>query len=138
MSMLLNLESEGRSLESVSCHLMPCKIEYDGNANVSKFYASNIREENGVLKSSFRGHPLQGQIVQVPNGYKGVVLEENPKFSSSEDKREFKIKGTFEKFTAWNWDKIPSHNDKLIKALQWIDIASALHTSVSQYKNEQE
>ena len=82
----------------------------------------------------FRGYPLQGQKIAVPDGYAGVILRENKHFDS--DDKELKITGTFNEFVAWNWDKEPSRDDKLVKALQWINVASVLHQPVSEYDSK--
>ena len=37
----------------------------------------------------------------------------------------------FSQFTYWNLETPPSKNDAIIKAMQWIDIASAVSTQVS-------
>lgn len=50
----------------------------------------------------------------------------------SSEERELKATGSFNDFISWNWDKNPSSDDKLKKALQWIDVASVLHKPVSQ------
>lgn len=35
----------------------------------------------------------------------------------------------FSEFTYWNYDKMPSKNDALAAALDWIDIAEAVRLS---------
>lgn len=34
--------------------------------------------------------------------------------------------GGFKDFVYWNWDKKPSKNDNIVKAMDWIDIAEAV------------
>ncbi len=50
--------------KSSEIHLLPCKISYDGMANVKSFFSSSIlNSENAdseVLESSLRGRPLHG------------------------------------------------------------------------------
>ncbi|CAL1293607.1 unnamed protein product [Larinioides sclopetarius] len=121
--------------EDLTCHLVPCKINYNGSTNVSNYFTPFIREQDGHLTCSLRGHPLKGQKVKVPDGYVGVVLKENKKFAS-DDKRDLKKVATFKDFTSWNWDIVPSSDDKLMKALQWIDVASVLHKPVSEYTED--
>lgn len=78
----------------------------------------------------FRGHPLEGQKIKVPNGYSGFILKENKQWSS--DEKELKATGTFKEFVAWNWDKTPSEDDKVVKALDWISVANILHKPVTE------
>ncbi|KAF8783489.1 ribonuclease H2 subunit C-like [Argiope bruennichi] len=121
--------------EDLICHLIPCKINYNGTTNVSDYFTPFIREQDGHFTSSIRGHPLKGQKVKIPDGYTGVVLKENKKFTS-DDKKDLKKFATFKEFTAWNWDIIPSSEDKLIKALEWMDVAFILHKPVSEYTDD--
>ncbi|XP_011494425.1 PREDICTED: ribonuclease H2 subunit C [Ceratosolen solmsi marchali] len=114
-------------------HSMPCKIYADDNANVNtyfKSYIKNIDDEN--FKSSFRGYPLQGKKISVPKGYMGVTFFEYKKPETDETERNIYATGTFTEFTYWNYDKIPSKNDALISALDWVDIAEALHSTENE------
>ncbi|XP_011136059.1 ribonuclease H2 subunit C isoform X2 [Harpegnathos saltator] len=77
---------------------------------------------------SFRGYPLQGKKITVPAGYKGMIFMENKKTDTEGKNRNLYRTGTFSQFTYWNYDRIPSKNDALSAALDWIDIADALHT----------
>ncbi|XP_072746367.1 ribonuclease H2 subunit C [Anoplolepis gracilipes] len=110
-------------------HLIPCKIHGDQAANVSSYlnpYIRKIDEEH--YDCSFRGYPLQGKKVIVPAGYKGMTFMENKKTGAENKIRNLYCTGTFSQFTYWNYDRIPSKNDPLVAALDWIDIAEALHS----------
>lgn len=89
------------------------------------------------FEASFRGHPLEGKIITVPKGYKGLTFYEHKKPEDPKKKREFVSTGTFTNFTYWNFDKLPSKNDALIGALDWIDIADAVSRKINfiKYKN---
>lgn len=76
--------------------------------------------------SSFRGYPLNGTIVKVPEGYKGITFYEENKPEDPKIKRDLVSTGGFTNFTYWNYDKLPSKNDAIISALNWIDIAEAV------------
>lgn len=80
--------------------------------------------------SSFRGYPLHGKEVSVPEGYKGLTFFEYKKPHNDDEERNIYSTGKFDKFTYWNYDKIPSANDSLISALNWIDIAEAVSCNV--------
>lgn len=75
---------------------------------------------------SFRGYSLQGKKVTVPAGYKGMMFMENKKTNNESKERNLYCMGTFSQFTYWNYDRIPSKNDTLVAALDWIDIAKAV------------
>lgn len=82
---------------------------------------------------SFRGYPLQGKKITVPAGFKGMTFVENKKADTESKERNLYCTGTFSQFTYWNHDKIPSKNDTLAAALDWIDVAEAVSffTSIS-------
>ncbi|GIY66050.1 uncharacterized protein CDAR_454471 [Caerostris darwini] len=130
-SLRLNIPSD-KIKENPTCHLVPCKVNYNGSTNVSDYFTPYIREEENHLTCSLRGHPLKGQKIKIPKGYIGVVLKDNEKMSLSDSNKDFKKVATFKEFTAWNWDVLPTSEDKLVKAFQWINIASALHKPVSK------
>jgi len=111
-------------------HLMPCKIYGDEAANVSSFFKPYIRKtDEECYDCSFRGYPLQGKKIIVPAGYKGMMFMENKKADTKTKERNLYCTGTFSQFTYWNYDRIPSKNDALAAALDWVDIAKALHSS---------
>jgi len=137
--------------ECQQCHLLPCRIEYDKQTVKAKEYfwptirvlepGSDIEQgrdsstagpsmgvknpENPILTASFRGRPLQGREVRMPEGYRGYVVD-----------KALQSRGTaatrgFDKFTYWNWDQIPGEEDPVVKAVQWIDISNAIHSDPS-------
>lgn len=75
---------------------------------------------------SFRGYPLQGKKVKVPANYKGVMFIENKKADTENNNRNLYSTNAFSQFTYWNYDRIPSKNDAVAAALDWIDIAEAV------------
>ncbi|KAL3271731.1 hypothetical protein HHI36_022201 [Cryptolaemus montrouzieri] len=112
-------------------HSIPCKIHADCDAPVSKFFIPSINKD-GVMKASFRGYPLIGTEVKIPEGYRGVVLHETVRPATETEERKFYIINSFDKFNYWNWGKAASKNDSLIKAMEWIEIAEALHTPIQE------
>ncbi|XP_067006959.1 ribonuclease H2 subunit C isoform X2 [Anabrus simplex] len=119
-------------------HYLPCYIESDGDANVSKYFQRYIdkdkEKENSeiVVKASFRGYPLHGQIITLPHNYQGIVLKEMKKPLTEDAERNFHTTHIFRSLTYWNWDLQPSRNDAFISALDWIDVAEALHAPVEK------
>lgn len=90
-----------RETSEVSLHYLPCKVECDCEGDTSKdassgrgrrpaevdcYFEPVIREGSGtirlgressqVLTATFRGRPLKGVEISVPEGYRGVVLRE--------------------------------------------------------------
>ncbi|XP_029165484.1 ribonuclease H2 subunit C [Nylanderia fulva] len=131
MAIRLHMNKEDLAKQEESeLHLMPCKIHGDEAANVSSYLKPYIRKvDEEYYDCSFRGYPLQGKKVTVPAGYKGMTFMENKKADVENKSRNLYCTGTFSEFTYWNYDRIPSKNDALAAALDWIDIAKALHSS---------
>ena len=91
----------GRETSAVTLHYLPCQVECDCEGDTSKdpssergrrpadvdcYFEPVIREGSGtirmgressqVLSATFRGRPLKGVEISVPQGYRGVVLRE--------------------------------------------------------------
>lgn len=77
------------------------------------------------MTNALRGHPLNGRKFKTPDGVLGVVYEEN-KTKVSETNRVMKVNSVFDEYVYWNYDKIPSDNDAIIKALDWIEISKSV------------
>lgn len=82
------------------------------------------------LKNSLRGFPLNGCNFKVPKPYQGIIFQETQRPLNETDDRTFKVSGIFDEFTYWNYDKVPSDNDKLKRALQWNEFAAAIHKPI--------
>ncbi|XP_076463461.1 ribonuclease H2 subunit C-like [Babylonia areolata] len=118
------------------CHMLPCTINKDGEANVRQYFETSVREEDESLTAAFRGRPLNGQVVVLPAGYTGVVLREVGSAATEDQDRLLRADQRFTSFTAWNLDKPPSGDDQLSKALQWMDVAKALHQPVNEENSQ--
>lgn len=131
MAIHLNLKKEILTSEKEAVlHLIPCEIHGDEPALVSSYFTPYIRKKDDEhLTTSFRGYPLEGRTVSLPQGYVGFVLHETKNLESESSERNLFATGKFSKFTYWNYDKLPSKNDALVAALEWIDIAEALHSN---------
>lgn len=77
-----------------------------------------------------RGFPLNGCNFKVPESYQGIIFQETQRPLSETDDRTFKVSGIFDEFTYWNYDKVPSDNDKLKQALQWNEFAATIHKPI--------
>jgi len=64
--------------------------------------------------------------VAVPAGYKGLVLQEKKQPLVENIERNLHVSRVFDELVYWNYDSIPSSNDALIKALDWIEISHAV------------
>ncbi|XP_046855059.1 ribonuclease H2 subunit C-like [Xenia sp. Carnegie-2017] len=117
--------------EKPTVHLLPCKIEHNGEAEVDEYFQSCIKDDGkGMKKVSFRGRMLMGEKVAIPDGYSGYLLRENRKPVTDDQDRSFRAIKRFSEFTHWNLEDRPCLNDKIRKAMQWIYISSAIHQPV--------
>ncbi|XP_058465990.1 ribonuclease H2 subunit C [Malaya genurostris] len=116
-------------------HYIPATIRGDGPAKVDQYFESYTEQlEDETLVNSLRGFPLRGKQINLPIGYSGLIFQETQKPLSSEEDRNFSFGGAFKRFTYWNYDKIPSKNDPFVKALDWMELAEALHEPISVNK----
>lgn len=121
--------------EAFEVRLMPCKIDYNGEAKVKQYFNPVVTPKSAdstdVLTASFRGRPLEGQKLPVPKGYIGVVLRELPADvplnNNGDCERRLAVTHKFKDFTYWNLDLTPSANDKIMQVMKWIDIAKVIH-----------
>lgn len=114
-------------------HYIPATIRGDGPANVAQFFESYTDESEGkILTNALRGFPLRGKEFNLPTGYTAVMFQETKKPLSAEEDRNFSFAGAFKQFTYWNYDKIPTKNDPLEKALDWMELSRALHDPLGE------
>ncbi|XP_008479554.1 ribonuclease H2 subunit C [Diaphorina citri] len=129
MSITLNINTDVlESPKTSSVHSMPFYIDHDGPANVSKYFSSYLKpsSSDNALDASFRGLPLKGTSISVPDGFKGLIFTETNQHQAEDDERNFFLKDNFNKITYWNYDKLPSKNDAIVSALDWIHISQAV------------
>ncbi|XP_075989863.1 ribonuclease H2 subunit C [Anticarsia gemmatalis] len=119
--------TENQEIFEQKAHYIPCKIEDDGPANVQKYFDTYVKETDGELTASFRGHPLDGAKLKVPEGYSAIIVTEAKRPLAEDSERKFQVAGGFKEFINWNWDKKPSQNDNIVRAMDWIDISEAIH-----------
>lgn len=82
-----------------------------------------------VLGASFRGRPLFGSEIHLPEGYTGYVLDKPD--GTIPEPQVFDVRQSFKSIKYWNLDRLPSKNDPIISALDWLDISK----SVSRIQN---
>lgn len=117
--------------KEIAVQSVPFKIFADCDAEVSKYFDNYVKcGDDNILKTSFRGYPLRGNKIKVPEEYVGLMLHETIRPSTEKDERKFYIVGGFSEITFWNWDKSPIVNNSLAQSLQWIEIAEALHSPI--------
>lgn len=146
---------------------LPCRIHYDGPVNASpRYWAPETAEGQcpielllhpsqtpfrgsfitvGKPEAYFRGRKLRGHEIDVPQGYRGVIVKEGGKDKSAfqntgreysegdegeEEQEEVTMLnevGSFEKVVIWNHESMVEGDDAFLKGLsEWIGLAEAV------------
>ncbi|XP_034037796.1 ribonuclease H2 subunit C [Thalassophryne amazonica] len=108
-------------------HLMPCEIEHNGPAQISQYFTATIKDGKHEKTVSFRGRGLKGQELRCPQGYTGLVLKEVNKSGFDQEDRTVKVSSIFDKVTYWNLETPPNTDDTVVMALDWPELAEAIH-----------
>ncbi|XP_068656299.1 uncharacterized protein [Aristolochia californica] len=135
---LIDLKSLERVTDLTSqIHNLPCCIRRDGKCEVSDYFKPQntgvVVEGLEVVEASFRGRKLRGTTVQVPDGYRGLVLERRKNMGKrksvevcDENSSCWEASAKFEKITFWNHDSFPSQTDAFMRFFHWFPVADAV------------
>ncbi|CAF0912908.1 unnamed protein product [Rotaria sp. Silwood1] len=99
---------------------MPCSIDIPSTitSDIKRHFTNSIqvnKDNNNKLVASFRGRPLDGEQLDIPNDYIGI-LTNSSKYVSS-----------FDKFIYFNLDCSTSKNDCIARSIEWLSLAKILH-----------
>eukprot|EP00039_Didymoeca_costata_P030530 m.30023 g.30023 ORF g.30023 m.30023 type:complete len:186 (-) comp8164_c0_seq1:197-754(-) len=134
----------------IAVHSLPCNIEKDGRAAISEYFEPLVQEAvpnrdwhtpytrgkkrtaggkdiGSRVEVNFRGRSLRGLVRGLPEGFCGIVLREDGQVHTDKQERQWIGTGRFKAFTQWNLEVDPTEGDKVAKALDWMQIAKALH-----------
>ena len=102
-------------------HLMPCTIEYDGNAPIKSFFHVN-KVADGTLRSHFRGRELRGKILSLPSAsVEGLCIGDT-------GNQQWKVEGEFSSIHVWEHDTLPDMAP-LNDCVGWFALADAVHSN---------
>jgi len=116
-----------------SVHSIPAEINYDGEANVSRYFDSQptVPVDTTEQKSTFRGRPLKGVEVKIPTGYHGMIVTKKKMVASDKQNQTLHAEKNFDQFMLWNLEDCPSSNDVMQKTFDWLSIANVIHTPIN-------
>ena len=124
-------EEEGGEVGEV--HWLPCAIEHDGEAKIDAYFRSSMTsrsapsqgEPEGETKEAYlRGRHLKGAELPLPKGYCAVLLEKEE--SPADNSATWRAASHVPSLTYWNHTTIPSESDAQRRALEVLDISSAV------------
>ena len=116
------------STEDHAVQFVPAKIKAEGVQPISQYFTQFVAEdrERGCLAATLVGRPLDGEVLKLPEGKELVVFQAG-KADGLDKERTLRAVKRADQVTYWNYDRVPSEEDGLKKALTWMDIAEALH-----------
>ncbi|RAO71067.1 uncharacterized protein BHQ10_007079 [Talaromyces amestolkiae] len=133
--MMLALRSAPKSSnsnETLTGHctpnILPCRIHYDGPIDATKRHWHIVKDEKEDKQTSyFRGRKLQGRLVQLPEGYEGVVASPTDRLVPGNGNRNIEnelleepvkileSQATFDNFVVWGHEIPPAADDTVMK-----------------------
>lgn len=136
-------------------NLVPCRVHHDGPADASGRYWNPEVNWDGTTATYFRGRRLNGRLLKVPEGCKGVVIK-GAKFESGtkpierlavvhdENQEacgyELKISeevGEFDNMIIWGHETMAEADDVFVKGVsEWIRFAELIHAQDEAAKVE--
>jgi len=142
-----DIDANAVATDQQAVHLLPCKIhtrKLSGGrqtltAPVDRYFCpytkAGTNDETALWHSSLRGKPLTGVKLTMPDGYVGVlcvgdaddncrnVVDDSTSVAKS-------ISGEVtQQVMYWNWDRIPTREDPLLSALDWVRVSEAIMTN---------
>ncbi|OKL60930.1 hypothetical protein UA08_03576 [Talaromyces atroroseus] len=138
---------------SCTPNVLPCRIHYDGPVETEERHWHPVKDEReDKLTAYYRGRKLRGRLVQVPEGYQGVVAlptdrvipatskNDTPEDALTEEPvKALETQATFDDFVVWGHEHLPAADEAFVKGVEeWIQLAEAMHgDSQSQEKTTQ-
>ncbi len=152
-----------KKTSDATVHLLPFTVVPQEGAAMQPARVADyllVREQGGVLSSSFRGREVKGVRLAVPEGYTGAVMmvseteakkpkkkakySEDEEGDDDEDGRGASDKGaktaertglvtkTFTHLAVWDHDTPPLDTDNPAEWLRWPQLATAINTPIDE------
>lgn len=135
-------------------HLLPCKVRPRKStspvsqtltAPVDRYFCPHLKDaandddvneknDSGIgsklWHASMRGKPLTGVQLGMPDGYVGLFCHrgggETDKDENSDLIADHSNGHVTQQLMYWNWDRVPTREDPLLAALDWVNISEAI------------
>ncbi|KAH0547695.1 hypothetical protein FGG08_000184 [Glutinoglossum americanum] len=137
-------------------NILPCRVNHNGPVNASERYWEPTFEDDRTRTAYFRGRKLRGKVVQVPAGYRGVVMSSTdkllpPKNNCDKPPRDFAMlhdersvdddeqpeeigiieeQASFEEIVTWGHEALPDPStDPYVKGVEeWVAFAEQINS----------
>lgn len=105
---------------SSNVYSMPCSIDVPSTitSDIKRHFTNSIQKKDDTdnkCTASFRGRPLNGEQLNIPDDYIGI-LSNSTKYVSS-----------FDKLTYFNLDCSTTKDDCISRSVEWLSLAKILH-----------
>ena len=142
-----HLNPASKTPPATTCHMLPCKIEYQGMANTHVYFCPTSMGDEDCYAATFRGRGLLAVANNIKNFEEGKTADQGDtmqgtvlSISEMDENHEVDIKATFDNVMEWrhehNMDVVhfnaisgaeqPKTN-RVAMALEWSKTAQALH-----------
>lgn len=106
--------------------ILPCRIQKDSKAQIDVYFKSELNENNELI-NSFRGRPLIGNCIKLPENYEAILINDENTFEE-DDKKCFKKISNVNEIIQWNLRHYHNVND-FQKSLEWISLSEIVHSN---------
>ncbi|TIA55718.1 ribonuclease H1 small subunit [Aureobasidium pullulans] len=145
-----------KSEKSTSCvaNVLPCRIQHNGPVNATTRHWTPESSSDGQTNTAyFRGRKLNGKTVNLPEGYRGAILQKtnttlpptitpststsledeedaSSSLSSTPETKILQEVATFDKIVVWGHEVQPDgQEDVYVRGVsEWIGLATAMNS----------
>lgn len=82
-----------------------------------------------LWNATFRGKPLTGIKLEMPNGFVGVMCSVSNNKGNQDSVSDVDLtvdSGVTQELMFWNWDRVPTREDPLLTAFDWLPLSEAM------------
>ncbi|KAG9961785.1 hypothetical protein KCU61_g5143, partial [Aureobasidium melanogenum] len=154
---MLAIKKSEKSTPSCAVNVLPCRIQHNGAVHAStRHWTPEITSDgnrNNTATAYFRGRKLNGRVLDLPDGYRGAILqktdtilpntttattpptgldpeEEQQQEDPTPETKLLQEVATFDKITVYGHEVQPdAQQDVYIKGInEWISLAGAMNS----------
>ncbi|OLN81197.1 Uncharacterized protein C12B10.15c [Colletotrichum chlorophyti] len=142
LSIQTTVSTNGSKGSKATANLLPCRIHHDGPVGESQSFWNPTTSADGKPVSYFRGRKLHGTTVNLPEHYKGVVMEKSGKVEARQPETEedeeaalvelgtMDVKAEFDQMVIWGHESnAEAASDPYVRSIEeWLTVAEQIHS----------